>query len=196
MSPASVMFPVGVRQGRSRASIKAPLAEPDTPTRVHALPATPSPPHFALQATTLPHPVMRFAALIPLVTLSGLAAAAPAHLNRPVKHLPDAIAKAAVHAGALARLQHHPKRALLDVCATLDARVLAGAGLGGLLGAALGARADLCLCVSAFPLNVEAVLGVGINTLTNLLGLHSAANIDAALLALVRLHLRVPSTRR
>jgi hypothetical protein len=128
---------------------------------------------------------MRFTALLSAVSLATLAAGAPAHLSRPTKHHP-ADTTIGADADAITLLQHHPKRALVDVCAALDANAMARAGLGGLLGTLLGAHADLCLCASAFPLNIEAVLGVGAGSVTNLLGLGGAARVNALLLALVR----------
>jgi hypothetical protein len=143
---------------------------------------------------------MRFAPFVPLVTLTGLTVAAPTYLHRPARpdgskhHFGDgpsatkvsAVGVAKANADALAHRQHHPKRALLDVCASLDANALASAGLGNLASAGLGAQADLCLCASLFPLDLRLVLGAGVNLVTGLLGLGGEAAVNARLKALVR----------
>jgi hypothetical protein len=83
-------------------------------------------------------------------------------------------------AALIASRQHHASRALADVCVSLDAGLLGDIGL--LASTILGAKLDLCLCLSAFPLDVHADARLGV--LASLIG--GAAKTNAALQALVR----------
>ncbi|THH13232.1 hypothetical protein EW146_g6958 [Bondarzewia mesenterica] len=81
--------------------------------------------------------------------------------------------------------QHYEPRALLDVCAYIDADALAHAGLVGIPANVL-ANLDLCLCLSALPLvlqtnaNVKALVDIGntaVDALLTALGCSSAVPV-------------------
>jgi hypothetical protein len=138
---------------------------------------------------------MRFIPLISVVTLSGLTLAAPTFLHKPsrtsastaVDAKANANANAKAVADVIAHRQHHPKRALIDVCAHLDASALASAGITPLARVGAGAKAELCLCASLFPLNVKLLLDAGLGVVTDALGglLGAHTTLDAKLKALV-----------
>lgn len=73
-------------------------------------------------------------------------------------------------AEAIKRRQLVPKRALLDICAAIDADALAVAGLAPLLNTATKADAELCLCASLLPLSLETFAHADVGVLGGLLG--------------------------
>ncbi|THH16066.1 hypothetical protein EW146_g4521 [Bondarzewia mesenterica] len=83
--------------------------------------------------------------------------------------------------------QHYEPRALLDVCAYIDADTLAHAGLVGIPANVL-ANLDLCLCLSALPLFLQT--NANVKALVDILG---NTAVDALLTALVN---SVPSSRQ
>jgi hypothetical protein len=136
---------------------------------------------------------MRFLPLISVVTLAGLTLAAPTFLHKPSRTSASTAVDAKANANAkaaadvIAHRQHHPKRALIDVCAHLDASALASAGITPLARVGAGAKAELCLCASLFPLNVKLLLDAGLGVVTDALGglLGAHTTLEAKLKPLV-----------
>jgi hypothetical protein len=157
--------------------------------------------HQALPALFVVIFIMRLAPIVSVATLSGLTLAAPTFLHKPSRTSAYTAVDAKANANAkavedvFAHRQHHPKRALLDVCAHLDASVLASAGITPLARASAGAKAELCLCASLFPLNVKLLLDAGIGVVTDALGglLGAHTTLDAKLKVLVSYSARYPS---
>lgn len=100
-------------------------------------------------------------------------------LSLSVFNFSFAVARSRSHAGdnAIARRQHHVPRALIDVCASVDLAILANNVLGIDVGDVFG---HVCLCLSAFPLDLEAY--VGLKVIVDLLG---ADEVEALLKVLV-----------
>jgi hypothetical protein len=90
------------------------------------------------------------------------------------------------HGSAISKRQHHVPRTLVDVCADLDLAVLANNLLGIDVGDVYG---RVCLCLSAFPLDLEAF--VGLKAIVDLLG---PDEVQALLWALVGISHPLPAT--
>ena len=118
------------------------------------LPPHPSSFRFSLSSTSsllnlLRRLVMRLTSLVPLLSaLHFVLPCAFARLDRPLR-------------------QHHKSRALLDVCAYIDADTLAQTNTIG-IPADILVDLDFCLCLSALPLALKT--NANLKVLTDLLG--------------------------
>ena len=98
----------------------------------------------------------------------SLAVAGPLNPTTPSSRLPKNL---------ISSRQFHYKKALIDICADVDLSVL----LDDVLGLDVSLLGDICLCLSAFPLNLD--LNVDLQLLANVLG---GTELDVLLRTLVR----------